>query len=87
MTGPVRPYSIESMQAPIEPDRAGTANGDTNRGPFVVVDVGPVDDLLDPAAAGVHDDADPVALLLATSPRSRCPSRRPPPCRRPSRSG
>ena len=27
MTGPVRPYSIDSMQAPIEPDRAGTANG------------------------------------------------------------
>ena len=34
MTGPVRPYSIESMQAPIEPDSAGIANGDTKRGPF-----------------------------------------------------
>ena len=40
---------------------------------LAVVDVGPVDDLLDPAAAGVDDDADPVALLLASSPRSRCP--------------
>ena len=35
MTGPVRWYSIESMQAPIEPDRAGTANGLTKRGPLV----------------------------------------------------
>ena len=34
ITGPVRPYSIESMQAAIEPDRAGTANGLTKRGPF-----------------------------------------------------
>ena len=34
MTGPVRPYSIDSRAAPIEPDRAGMANGDTNRGPF-----------------------------------------------------
>ena len=35
MTGPVRPYFIDSMQAPIDPDRAGTANGLTKRGPFV----------------------------------------------------
>ncbi len=35
MTGPVSPYSIDSMQAPIEPDRAGTANGETKRGPLV----------------------------------------------------
>ncbi len=34
MTGPVRPYSIESIAAPIEPDRAGMANAETNRGPF-----------------------------------------------------
>ena len=34
----------------------------TKRGPLLVVDVGPVDDLLDPAAAGVDDDPDPVAL-------------------------
>ena len=33
MTGPVRPYSIDSMQAAIEPESAGIANGETNRGP------------------------------------------------------
>ena len=65
MTGPVRPYSIDSMQAPIEPDRAGTANGRHEARALAVVDVGAVDDLLDAAAAGVDDDADPVALLLA----------------------
>ena len=64
MTGPVRPYSIESMHAPIEPDSAGTANGDDEPRALLVVDVGPVDDLLDPAAAGVDDDPDAVALLL-----------------------
>ena len=35
MTGPVRPHSIESSAAPIEPDSAGIAKADTNRGPFV----------------------------------------------------
>ena len=35
ITGPVSLYSIDSMQAAIEPDSAGTANADTNRGPFV----------------------------------------------------
>src|ERR1035437_4606468 len=35
ITGPVRWYSIERRQAPIEPDRAGTAKGLTKRGPFV----------------------------------------------------
>src|SRR6266550_5826282 len=34
ITGPVSPYSIDSRAAPIEPDRAGTANGLTKRGPF-----------------------------------------------------
>ena len=34
MTGPVRPHSIDSIAAAIEPDSAGTANGDTKRGPF-----------------------------------------------------
>ena len=34
ITGPVSPNSMDSMQAPIDPDRAGTANGDTKRGPF-----------------------------------------------------
>ena len=45
-----------------------------------VVDVRPVDDRLDAAAAGVDDDADAVALARASSPRSRCPTPRPPPC-------
>ena len=64
ITGPVRPHSIESMQAAIEPERAGIANGLTKRGPRVSAGVGPLDDLLDAAAAGVDDDADPVPLLL-----------------------
>jgi hypothetical protein len=34
MTGPVRPHSIDSIAAPIDPDSAGIANGDTKRGPF-----------------------------------------------------
>ena len=64
MTGPVRPYSIDSRAAPIEPDSAGIANAADEARALRVVDVGPVDDRLDPAAAGVDDDADPVALLL-----------------------
>ena len=63
ITGPVRPYSIDSMQPAIEPDSAGIANGDTKRGPFWSWTCVPVDDLLDPAAARVHDHADAVALL------------------------
>ena len=35
MTGPVSPYSIDSRQAPMDPESAGTANADTNRGPLV----------------------------------------------------
>ncbi len=35
MTGPVRPYSIDSWQAAIDADRAGNANGLTEPGPFV----------------------------------------------------
>ncbi len=35
MTGPVSPYSIDSIAAPIEPDRAGIAKALTKRGPFV----------------------------------------------------
>ena len=30
----MRPYSIDSRQPAIDPDSAGIANGDTNRGPF-----------------------------------------------------
>ena len=33
MTGPVRPYSMLSMQAAIEPESAGIAKGETKRGP------------------------------------------------------
>ena len=35
ITGPLSPYSIDSMQAAIEPDSAGTANGLTKREPFL----------------------------------------------------
>ena len=64
ITGPVSLYSIDSMQAAIDPDSAGTANADTNRGPLVSWTWVPVDDRLDPAAAGVDDDAHAVALVL-----------------------
>ena len=87
MTGPLRPYSIDSMQAAIEPDRAGTAKGLTKRGPLVVVDVGAVDDLLDAAAAGVDHDADPIALLLGHRREVDPRIARPLPCRRPSPGG
>ena len=68
MTGPVSPHSIESSAAPIEPDSAGIANGRHEPWTLRVVGVGPVDDRLDPAAAGVDDDADAIALLLAHRP-------------------
>ena len=35
ITGPVSRYSIDSSEAPIEPDSAGIANGLTNRGPLL----------------------------------------------------
>ena len=63
ITGPVSPYSIDSMQPAIEPDSAGIANGGHEPRALRVVDVGAVDDLLDAAAAGVDDDRDPVPLL------------------------
>ena len=87
MTGPVRPYSIDSMQAPIEPDSAGTANGLTEARALAVVDVGPVDDLLDAAAAGVDDDADAIALLRGHRLEVDAGVARPPPCRRAIASG
>ena len=64
MTGPVRPYSIDSRQ-PRHRARQGRdrERGDEARA-LLVVGVGAVDDLLDPAAARVHDDADPVPLVL-----------------------
>ena len=64
ITGPVSLYSIDSMQAAIEPESAGIAKADTKRGPLVSWTWVPVDDRLDPAAARVHDDRDPVALVL-----------------------
>ena len=64
----------QQAAAPIEPDRAGIANGRDEARALRVVGVGAVDDLLDPAAAGVDDDADPVPLVLRPSPRSRCPT-------------
>ena len=62
MTGPVRPYSIDSMQAAMEPDSAGIANGLTCPGPLRR-DVRAVDDLLEAAAAGVHHDGHAIPLL------------------------
>ena len=87
MTGPVRPYSIESWQAAIEPDRAGMANGLTKPGPLACSVVGAVDDLLQAAAAGVDGDRDAVAPLRA--PVAEVEARRPRrlPCRRPCRGG
>src|SRR5512146_100840 len=35
ITGPLSAYFIDSMQAAIDPDSAGTANGLTNRGPLL----------------------------------------------------
>ncbi len=65
MTGPVKPYSMETWQAAIEPDRAGIAKGLTKRAPFVLMVSWPFDDLLHAAAGGVHGHRHPVALLRA----------------------
>ena len=35
MTGPVRPYSIDSWHAAIDADSAGNANGETKPGPLL----------------------------------------------------
>ncbi len=62
ITGPVSPHSIESMQAPIEPDRAGIANGLTKRGPRV-------------SAVWVPSmicSIPPPPVLTTTATRSRC---------------
>ena len=62
ITGPVRPYSIDSMQAPIEPDSAGIANGLTKRGPVC-------------RARGVPSmtcSIPPPPVLTTTPTRSRC---------------
>ena len=54
MTGPVRPYFIDTSAAAIDPDRAGIANGETWPGPLVPEVCLAVDDLLHPAAAGIE---------------------------------
>ena len=61
MTGPVRPYSMDSWQAAIEPESAGMANGLTCPGPARLEHAGAVDDLLLAAAAGVDGDRHAVA--------------------------
>ena len=63
ITGPVRPYSIESWQAAIDADSAGNANGLTCPGPSSRARRVPIDDLLDAAAAGVDGHRHAVALL------------------------
>ena len=63
MTGPVRPYSMDSRQAAMEPDRAGMANGLTWPGPLAWSVGRAVDDLLLAATAGVDRDGHPVTLV------------------------
>ena len=62
MTGPVSLYSIESMQPAIEPDSAGTANADTNRGPFWSWTWVP----------SMIDSMPPPPVFMTTATRSRC---------------
>jgi hypothetical protein len=62
ITGPVRPYSIDSMHAPIEHDRAGKANGLTWPGPFVASTSAPM----------ITCSMPPPPVLTATATRSRC---------------
>ena len=62
MTGPVRPHSIDSIAAPIEPDRAGTANGETNRGPLLSWTCVP----------SMICSMPPPPVLTTTPTRSRC---------------
>ena len=68
------PYFIETWQAAIEPDSAGMANGETWPGPFSARTWRSVDDLLEPAAAGV--DARPRRGRAGPGrmARSRCPA-------------
>ena len=62
MTGPVRPHSIDSMQAAIEPERAGIANGLTKRGPRVSAVCVP----------SMICSIPPPPVLTTTPTRSRC---------------
>ena len=61
MTGPVRWYSIDSMQPAIDADSAGTANADTNRGPLVSWTWVP----------SMIDSTPPPPVLMTTPTRSR----------------
>ena len=63
MTGPVRPYSIDSWHAAIDADTAGNANGLTWPGPLSRSTSWPMRDLLDAAATRVDGDRDAIALL------------------------
>ena len=62
ITGPVRPYFIETMQAAIEPERAGIANGLTWPGPFCSSACVP----------SMSSSSPPPPVLIATPTRSRC---------------
>ena len=61
MTGPVRPYSMDSRQAAMEPDRAGMANGLTWPGPLA----------LRVAVPSMTCSCPPPLVLTATATRSR----------------
>ena len=75
MTGPVSPYSIESRHARHRPRQRRHGERADEPRTLAVLDVRPVDDLLDPAAAGVDDDADAVALLRLIAAKSMPESR------------
>jgi hypothetical protein len=62
MTGPVSPHSMDSNAAPIEPDSAGIAKGETNRGPFVSWTCVP----------SMICSIPPPPVLTTTPTRSRC---------------
>ena len=62
MTGPVRPYSIDSWQAAMEPDSAGMANGLTWPGPLA----------LRVAVPSMTCSWPPPDVFTATATRSRC---------------
>ena len=63
MTGPVRPYSMDSRQAAMEPDSAGIANGLTWPGPLAWSVAVPSMTCSWPPPTGVDGHRDPVALL------------------------
>ena len=62
MTGPVRPYSMDTRQAAMEPDSAGMAKGLTKRAPLVLMVSWP----------SMTCSMPPPEVLMATAARSRC---------------